>query len=99
MPRPALRICPLCEATCGLTLTVEGSRVTGPYGDGFGAREDGIGLERLLAHPHGIDRRHLRSDNSWMRNMPELLDGTLLDPLSGTAVLNGFPVELTAVVP
>ncbi|MFD9794715.1 molybdopterin oxidoreductase family protein [Streptomyces sp. NPDC059070] len=29
----ALRICPLCEATCGLTLTVEGSRVTGARGD------------------------------------------------------------------
>ncbi|MFJ2772264.1 molybdopterin-dependent oxidoreductase [Streptomyces sp. NPDC087300] len=33
MPRTALRICPLCEATCGLTLTVEGSRVTGARGD------------------------------------------------------------------
>ncbi|MET9436576.1 molybdopterin oxidoreductase family protein [Streptomyces sp. NPDC006551] len=29
----ALRICPLCEATCGLTLTLEGSRVTGARGD------------------------------------------------------------------
>ncbi|GGV48027.1 dehydrogenase [Streptomyces longisporoflavus] len=33
MPSTALRICPLCEATCGLTLTVEGSRVTGARGD------------------------------------------------------------------
>lgn len=198
----------------------------GPYGDGFGAREDGLTLERLLAHPHGIDlgpleprlpqvlrtrsgrvellpgpvaddlprltealhadpdglvlvgRRHLRSNNSWMHNVraltggsnrctlhvhPEdaarlglesggharveaaggaltvpvevtdtvrpgvvslphgwghdrpgtrlavaaenpganvnqLLDGSLLDPLSGTAVLNGFPVSVTALV-
>ncbi|MCX5202212.1 molybdopterin-dependent oxidoreductase [Streptomyces sp. NBC_00237] len=31
--RTALRICPLCEATCGLTLTVEGARVTGARGD------------------------------------------------------------------
>ncbi|MEU9862379.1 molybdopterin oxidoreductase family protein [Streptomyces sp. NPDC047971] len=29
----ALRICPLCEATCGLTLTLDGSRVTGARGD------------------------------------------------------------------
>ncbi|WP_406056990.1 molybdopterin oxidoreductase family protein [Streptomyces sp. NBC_01077] len=29
----ALRICPLCEATCGLTLTIEGTRVTGARGD------------------------------------------------------------------
>ncbi|GAA3490352.1 molybdopterin-dependent oxidoreductase [Streptomyces cremeus] len=33
MPRTAPRICPLCEATCGLTLTLDGSRVTGARGD------------------------------------------------------------------
>ncbi|MER7719128.1 molybdopterin oxidoreductase family protein [Streptomyces flaveolus] len=197
----------------------------GPYGDGFGARPDGLSLERLLAHPHGIDlgplrprlpqplktrsgkvellpapiaadlprlrraiaerpgglvlvgRRHLRSNNSWLHNVPaltggsnrctlhlnpddagrlgvrdgepvrvkgaggevtapaevtdtvrpgvvslphgwghdrpgtrlthaagdpgvnvnQLLDGTLLDPLSGNAVLNGVPVEVAPV--
>ncbi|MGQ4402975.1 molybdopterin oxidoreductase family protein [Streptomyces hayashii] len=197
----------------------------GPYGDGFGARPDGLGLTRLLAAPHGIDlgplrprlpqplktrsgriellpqpivddlprlregmrrrtdglvlvgRRHLRSNNSWMHNVPaltggsnrctlhihpedaerlgvrdgapvrvkgaggevtapaeitdgvrrgvvslphgwghdrpgtrlshaatdpgvnvnQLLDGSLLDPLSGNAVLNGVPVEVAAV--
>ncbi|MFF9455114.1 molybdopterin oxidoreductase family protein [Streptomyces flaveolus] len=197
----------------------------GPYGDGFGARPDGLSLERLLAHPHGIDlgplrprlpqplktrsgkvellpapiaadlprlrramaerpgglvlvgRRHLRSNNSWMHNVPaltggsnrctlhlnpddagrlgvrdgepvrvkgaggevtapaevtdtvrpgvvslphgwghdrpgtrlthaagdpgvnvnQLLDGSLLDPLSGNAVLNGVPVEVAPV--
>ncbi|MET9910614.1 molybdopterin oxidoreductase family protein [Streptomyces sp. NPDC006476] len=196
----------------------------GPYGDGFGVRPDGLSLERLLAHPHGIDlgplrprlpqplkttsgkvellpqpiaddlprlrralrerpdglvlvgRRHLRSNNSWMHNVPaltggsnrctlqihpedaerlgvrdgdavrvkgaggevtapaevtdgvrrgvvslphgwghdrpgtrqrhaatepgvnvnQLLDGSLLDPLSGNAVLNGVPIEITA---
>ncbi|GAB2948419.1 molybdopterin oxidoreductase family protein [Streptomyces pseudoechinosporeus] len=31
--RTALRICPLCEATCGLSLTIEGTRVTGARGD------------------------------------------------------------------
>ncbi|MFJ5778326.1 molybdopterin oxidoreductase family protein [Streptomyces sp. NPDC093094] len=36
MSRTALRICPLCEATCGLTLTIDGTRVTGARGD----RED-----------------------------------------------------------
>ncbi|WP_069773896.1 molybdopterin oxidoreductase family protein [Streptomyces sp. LUP30] len=197
----------------------------GPYGDGFGARPDGLGLARLLAAPHGIDlgplrprlpqplktrsgriellpkpivddlprlregmrqrtdglvlvgRRHLRSNNSWMHNVPaltggtnrctlhihpedaerlgvrdgepvrvkgaggevtapaeltdqmrqgvvslphgwghdrpgtrlshaaadpgvnvnQLLDGSLLDPLSGNAVLNGVPVEVAAL--
>ncbi|WP_043731442.1 molybdopterin oxidoreductase family protein [Streptomyces zinciresistens] len=33
MSRTALRICPLCEATCGLTLTIEGTEVTGARGD------------------------------------------------------------------
>ncbi|MEV4044106.1 anaerobic selenocysteine-containing dehydrogenase [Streptomyces sp. SAI-195] len=96
----------------------------GPYGDGFGTRPDGLSLERLLAHPHGIDlgplrprlpqplktrsgkvellpgpiaadlprlvraraahpaglvlvgRRHLRSNNSWMHNIPALTGGS-----------------------
>ncbi|MER5943158.1 molybdopterin oxidoreductase family protein [Streptomyces sp. NPDC001928] len=197
----------------------------GPYGDGFGVRPDGLTLDRLLAHPHGIDlgplksrlpqplktvsgkvellpepiagdlprlrealrerpdglvligRRHLRSNNSWMHNVPaltggsnrctlhihpadaerlgvrdgaavrlkgaggevtapaevtdavrpgvvslphgwghdrpgtrlghaatdpgvnvnQLLDGSLLDPLSGNAVLNGVPIEVSPV--
>ncbi|MER7479818.1 molybdopterin oxidoreductase family protein [Streptomyces sp. NPDC126510] len=199
----------------------------GPYGDGFGVRPDGLSLEKLLAHPHGIDlgplrprlpqplktpsgrvellpgpiagdlprlraalaerpdglvlvgRRHLRSNNSWMHNVPaltggsnrctlhlhpedaerlgvedgaavrvkgaggevlapaevtdavrpgvvslphgwghdrpgtrlghasknpgvnvnQLLDGRLLDPLSGNAVLNGVPVEVAPASP
>jgi anaerobic selenocysteine-containing dehydrogenase len=198
----------------------------GPYGDGFGADPEGLTLDRVLAHPHGIDlgplqprlpevlrtpsgkvelappeiaadvprlraavragaegdglvligRRHLRSNNSWMHNLPaltggsnrctvqlhpedaarlgladgdlarikgdggeitapveitealrrgvacmphgwghdregtrlesarrepganvnQLLDGSRLDPLSGTAVLNGFPIRMEA---
>ncbi|ROQ62612.1 anaerobic selenocysteine-containing dehydrogenase [Streptomyces sp. 840.1] len=98
----------------------------GPYGDGFGADPDGLTLERLLAHPHGIDlgpltsripqvlstpggrvellpapiaadlprlrealakgaepgalvligRRHLRSNNSWMHNVSALAGGS-----------------------
>ncbi|MGV0815695.1 molybdopterin oxidoreductase family protein [Mycolicibacterium boenickei] len=31
--RTALRICPFCEATCGLTLTISDNRVTGARGD------------------------------------------------------------------
>lgn len=96
----------------------------GPYGDGFGIRPDGLTLEKLLEHPHGIDlgplaprlpqplktrsgkvellpepiaadlprlraalaerpeglvlvgRRHLRSNNSWMHNVPALTGGS-----------------------
>ncbi|RII18836.1 Formate dehydrogenase H [Streptomyces sp. YIM 130001] len=31
--RTAQRVCPLCEATCGLTLTIEGTTVSGARGD------------------------------------------------------------------
>ncbi len=95
----------------------------GAYGDHFGARPGGLSLDRLLAHPHGVDlgplqprlpevlqtpsgtvelyavaiaadverlrtalsrdhddlvlvgRRHLRSNNSWMHNVPALVKG------------------------
>jgi anaerobic selenocysteine-containing dehydrogenase len=96
----------------------------GPYGDAFGARPDGLTLQRLKENPHGIDlgplrpripeilrtpsgrielapepivadvarlrealgrvtggflligRRHLRSNNSWMHNLPALSGGS-----------------------
>jgi anaerobic selenocysteine-containing dehydrogenase len=98
---------------------------SGPYGDGFGSKPDGLSLAQLEAHPHGIDfgalearlpgalrtpsgkvelapqlllddvsrlraslerehgngtlymvgRRHLRSNNSWMHNLPLLAAG------------------------
>jgi anaerobic selenocysteine-containing dehydrogenase len=95
----------------------------GPYGDGFGAKPEGLTLDRLESEPHGIDfgplqprlpgvlrtasgridlapdacvadvgrlhdalarpsnglvligRRHLRSNNSWMHNLPLLVKG------------------------
>ncbi len=33
MTETALRICPLCEATCGLTVTIDDGRLTGARGD------------------------------------------------------------------
>ncbi|MEU3599568.1 molybdopterin oxidoreductase family protein [Streptomyces sp. NPDC006798] len=33
MSHDALRVCPLCEATCGLLLTIDGTRVTSARGD------------------------------------------------------------------
>ncbi|MFE7892557.1 molybdopterin oxidoreductase family protein [Streptomyces sp. NPDC057412] len=121
----------------------------GPYGDGFGARPDGLTLERLLAHPHGIDlgplasrlpqplktasgkvellpgpiagdlprlrqalrerpdglvlvgRRHLRSNNSWMHNVPALTGGSNRctlhihpDDAERLGVRDGAPVRL-----
>ena len=96
---------------------------TGPWGDGYGDRSDGLTLDRVKAHPHGLDlgpshaalddvlrtasgdielahdvflddlprlqqrmaeprpalvmigRRHVRSNNSWMHNVPTLMKG------------------------
>ncbi|MFE2167616.1 molybdopterin oxidoreductase family protein [Streptomyces sp. NPDC059447] len=68
MPRTALRICPLCEATCGLTLTIEGTAVTGARGD----REDvfsrgficpkGAAFGQLDADPDRLRRPLVRRD-------------------------------------
>ncbi|MEC4018548.1 molybdopterin-dependent oxidoreductase [Streptomyces sp. H27-D2] len=68
MPRTALRICPLCEATCGLTLTIEADRVTGARGD----REDvfskgficpkGAAFGELDSDPDRLTRPLVRKD-------------------------------------
>jgi len=34
---------------------------TGPYGDGFGAKPDGLSLAKLIENPHGIDLGPLKS--------------------------------------
>ncbi|MFI8366702.1 molybdopterin oxidoreductase family protein [Streptomyces sp. NPDC085466] len=55
-----------------------------------------------LPHGWGHDRPGTRLTVAAVRpgvNVNQLLDGSLLDPLSGTAVLNGFPVEVTPAAP
>jgi anaerobic selenocysteine-containing dehydrogenase len=52
-----------------------------------------------LPHGWGHDRAGAQLTTASLRpgvNVNQLLDGSLLDPLSGTAVLNGFPVQVTA---
>jgi anaerobic selenocysteine-containing dehydrogenase len=54
-----------------------------------------------LPHGWGHDRPGTRLNHAHETpgvNVNQLLDGSLLDPLSGNAVLNGFPVELTALL-
>jgi anaerobic selenocysteine-containing dehydrogenase len=53
-----------------------------------------------LPHGWGHDRegtRLTRAARDPGANVNQLLDGTRLDPLSGTAVLNGFPIQVEAV--
>ncbi len=113
---------------------------TGPYGDGFGATDDGLSLDALERSPHGVDlgplspripevlrtasgrielapdpltadvprlratleqsapgngglvligRRQLRSNNSWMHNLPKLVSG----PEGCTVLVNPLDAE------
>ncbi|MFD3540307.1 molybdopterin oxidoreductase family protein [Streptomyces sp. NPDC058662] len=71
MPRTALRICPLCEATCGLTLTIEGTAVTGARGD----REDIF--SRGFICPKGAAFGALDSDPDRLRTPLVRKDGRL----------------------
>ncbi|MCP3757543.1 molybdopterin oxidoreductase family protein [Streptomyces sp. TBY4] len=71
MPRTALRICPLCEATCGLTLTIEGATVTGARGD----REDVF--SRGFICPKGAAFGGLDADPDRLRTPLVRRDGRL----------------------
>ncbi|MFH9611617.1 molybdopterin-dependent oxidoreductase [Streptomyces sp. NPDC017448] len=69
------------EAPVEITDTVRGGVVSLPHG--WGHNRPGTRMSVAAAHP-GV-------------NVNQLLDGTLLDPLSGTAVLNAIPVSVTPV--
>ncbi|MFE2158278.1 molybdopterin oxidoreductase family protein [Streptomyces lydicus] len=68
MTRTALRICPLCEATCGLTVTLDGDRITAARGDrddvfskGFVCPK-GASFGELDADPDRLTRPLVRRD-------------------------------------
>ncbi|MFH9724963.1 molybdopterin-dependent oxidoreductase [Streptomyces sp. NPDC017254] len=67
----ALRICPLCEATCGLTLTLDGTRVTGARGD----REDVFSQGFIC--PKGAAFPEVDADPDRLRGPLVRKDGTL----------------------
>lgn len=69
----ALRICPLCEATCGLTLTIEADVVTKVRGDdedvfshGFVCPK-GVALGELHADPHRLRSPLVRDESGALR--------------------------------
>jgi anaerobic selenocysteine-containing dehydrogenase len=69
----ALRICPLCEATCGLVLTIEGDAVTRVRGDdqdvfsrGFICPK-GVALGELHADPRRLRSPLVRDDSGELR--------------------------------
>ena len=67
-PRTAYRTCPLCEATCGLELTLEGDTLTGIRGD----------AQDVFSHgficPKGSALRALHDDPDRLRT-PLIRDG------------------------
>ncbi|AQT78149.1 molybdopterin-binding oxidoreductase [Mycolicibacterium litorale] len=73
MTRTALRICPICEATCGLVLTVDDGRVTSARGD----RDD------VFSHgficPKGASFPELDNDPDRLRNPLVRRDGELVE--------------------
>ncbi|MFE0318292.1 molybdopterin-dependent oxidoreductase, partial [Streptomyces albogriseolus] len=71
MSRTALRICPLCEATCGLVLTVDDGKVTGARGD----RDDV--LSKGFVCPKGAAFPEVDSDPDRLRTPLVRVDGEL----------------------
>ncbi|WP_329032486.1 molybdopterin oxidoreductase family protein [Streptomyces sp. NBC_01725] len=69
--RTALRVCPLCEATCGLTLTIEGTRVTGARGD-----RDDVFSKGFIC-PKGASFGELDADPDRLRTPLIRVDGEL----------------------
>jgi anaerobic selenocysteine-containing dehydrogenase len=65
------RICPLCEATCGLELTVEGDRVTRVRGDAANVFSGGYlcpkgaSIGDLHADPDRLRKPLIREGDSW----------------------------------
>src|SRR3954449_1113253 len=73
MTGTALRICPFCEATCGLTLTIEDGRVTGARGD----REDVFSAGFIC--PKGASFAELDNDPDRLSRPMVRRDGTLTE--------------------
>ncbi|ORT60075.1 molybdopterin oxidoreductase family protein [Streptomyces sp. CB03238] len=69
----ALRICPLCEATCGLTLTLDGTRVTGVRGD-----RDDVFSQGFIC-PKGASFGELDADPDRLRTPLVRKDGALVE--------------------
>src|SRR3984893_17662816 len=73
MTETALRICPLCEATCGLTLTIDAGRLTGARGD----REDVVSHGFIC--PKGASFAELDNDPDRLARPLVRRDGVLTE--------------------
>jgi len=91
MTETALRICPLCEATCGLTLTIEDGRVTGARGD-----HDDVFSKGFIC-PKGASFAELDNDPDRLTRPLVRRDGQLVETTweeAFTAVADGLGAVL-----
>ncbi|MFF3327136.1 molybdopterin oxidoreductase family protein [Streptomyces sp. NPDC002889] len=77
-----------------VSITADGGRVEAPVEITDAVRTGVVSLPHGWGHDRPGTRMSVASARPGV-NVNQLLDGSRLDPLSGTAVLNGFPVELT----
>ncbi|MBI3224961.1 MAG: molybdopterin-dependent oxidoreductase [Mycolicibacterium cosmeticum] len=75
MTESALRICPLCEATCGLVLTIEDGKVTHARGDADDVFSAGFICPKGASLP-GLDNDPDRLSGPLIRRDGELVDAT-----------------------
>jgi anaerobic selenocysteine-containing dehydrogenase len=103
--RTALRICPFCEATCGMVLTIEGNRVVSTRGD----RDDvfsrgficpkGASYPELDNDPDRLQAPLVRRDGvlveaSWNEALGAAVEGlrrVAADPTAGIGIYLGNP--------
>ncbi|MFD7616986.1 molybdopterin dinucleotide binding domain-containing protein [Streptomyces sp. NPDC059802] len=76
------------------TVASDGGAVTAPAEITDGVRPGVVSLPHGWGHHRPGTRLSVAAVRPGV-NVNQLLDGTRLDPLSGTAVLNGFPVTVT----
>ncbi len=96
------RTCPLCEATCGLEITVSGDQVAAISSDVGSIAvpieiSDDI-MEGVVSLPHGWGHDLEGSQMAVAASRPgansNILASTMVDPMSGNARLNAIPVTV-----
>ncbi|AKK25618.1 molybdopterin oxidoreductase family protein [Mycobacterium sp. EPa45] len=84
MSRTALRICPLCEATCGMVLTIDEDRVSAARGDREDVFSHGFICPKGASFPE-LDNDPDRLQNPMVRRNGELLETTWAEAFAAAA--------------
>ncbi len=84
MSRTALRICPLCEATCGMVLTIEDDRISAARGDRDDVFSHGFICPKGASFPE-LDNDPDRLQNPLVRRNGELVETTWAEAFAAAA--------------